>query len=57
MKFVDSIFFVAAPVEPVGEYSVSSRALVSGVYRTWRKVGRRVGGQWIVDPRQLTFVR
>lgn len=48
-------YFLRRPVEPVGEYSVSGRALVSGMYRMWRKVGggeeREVGGQWIVDPR------
>lgn len=46
-------YFLRRPVEPVGEYSVSGRALVSGMYRTWRKVWG-VGGEgsrWAMDRR------
>lgn len=56
-------YFLRRPVEPVGEYSVSGRALVSGMYRTWRKVGggrrgKSVGnGSSTLATRQLTFAR
>lgn len=47
-------YFLRRPVEPVGEYSVSGRALVSGMYRTWRKVwgvGGGEGSRWAMDRR------
>lgn len=46
-------YFLRRPVEPVGEYSVSGRALVSGMYRMWRKVGGGggEGSRWAMDRR------